>query len=318
MAKVLIAGCGYVGTALGLRLAAAGHVVWGLRRNPAGLPPGVRPLAGDLADPGSLGNLPGGLDYAFYTAGADAREAAAYRAAYVEGLRNLLEALGGQGQRPRRIFFTSSMAVYAQGGGEWVDEDSPAEPVHFSGRCILEGERLLFESQFPATVLRFAGIYGPGRTRLVRMVRAGEAAAPGGPPRYTNRIHRDDCAGALHHLMGLAAPEALYIGADHEPVPRGDLVRWLAARLGALTPGGGGGGGRGGWGNLFPGAGQQALPQRPPRALGLPLPLPHFPGGLRRHHRKRRRRRRLSGRPARGGYRKMRFFACQIFHYYEI
>ncbi len=241
MAKVLIAGCGYVGTALGLRLAAAGHVVWGLRRNPAGLPPGVRPLAGDLADPGSLGNLPGGLDYAFYTAGADAREAAAYRAAYVEGLRNLLEALGGQGQCPRRIFFTSSMAVYAQGGGEWVDEDSPAEPVHFSGRCILEGERLLFESQFPATVLRFAGIYGPGRTRLVRMVRAGEAAAPGGPPRYTNRIHRDDCAGALHHLMGLAAPEALYIGADHEPVPRGDLVRWLAARLSALTPGGGGG-----------------------------------------------------------------------------
>ncbi len=246
MAKVLIAGCGYVGTALGLRLAAAGHVVWGLRRNPAGLPPGVRPLAGDLADPGNLGNLPGGLDYAFYTAGADAREAAAYRAAYVEGLRNLLEALGGQGQHPRRIFFASSMAVYAQGGGEWVDEDSPAEPVHFSGRCILEGERLLFESQFPATVLRFAGIYGPGRTRLVRMVRAGEAAPPGGPPATPTASTGTTARGPSTTSWAWPRPRPCISARTMSPFPgatscAGWRRAWARSRRGAEGAGGTGG-----------------------------------------------------------------------------
>ena len=54
MANILIAGCGYVGTALGLRLAAAGHVVWGIRRSAEGLPSGIRHVAADLTIPETL------------------------------------------------------------------------------------------------------------------------------------------------------------------------------------------------------------------------------------------------------------------------
>jgi nucleoside-diphosphate-sugar epimerase len=236
MANILIAGCGYVGTALGIRLAAVGHVVWGMRRSGQELPPLLRHLAGDLTAPQTLQNLPPGLDVVFYTAAPNGSDEAAYRAIYVDGLRHLLEALERQGQAPRRVFFTSSTAVYGQSTGEWVDETSPTEPRHFTGSRVLEGERLLLAGPFPATILRLGGIYGLGRASLIERVRQGLAACRDGPPLYTNRIHRDDCAGALHHLMRLPDPKPLYIGVDHEPADQCDVLRWLAGHLGAPPP----------------------------------------------------------------------------------
>ncbi|HXH11968.1 MAG TPA: SDR family oxidoreductase [Alphaproteobacteria bacterium] len=236
MARILIAGCGYVGSALGVRLAALGHEVWGLRRTATGLPAGVHHVAADLKDPHTLRQLPPAIDTVFYTAAADGMDDAAYRAIYVDGLRYLLEALVSQRQSPRRVFFTSSTAVYAQAHGEWVDEASPTEPEHFTGRRVLEGERLLLTGPFPATVLRLGGIYGPGRVGLIERVRQGLARCREGSALYINRIHRDDCAGALHHLMTLPQPDAVYIGVDHEPAEQCDVLRWLAAQLGAPPP----------------------------------------------------------------------------------
>lgn len=58
MARILIAGCGDIGTTLGLALSAAGHTVWGLKRHPAEAPSGIQPLAADLTDPATLNALP--------------------------------------------------------------------------------------------------------------------------------------------------------------------------------------------------------------------------------------------------------------------
>ncbi len=236
MAKVLIAGCGYVGIALGNCLAAEGHVVWGLRRCTDSLPPSIRPLVADLTSPSTLRTLPPGLDFVFYTAAADSFDDKAYRATYVDGLRNLLDALDSQHQQLWRFFFTSSTSVYAQSSGEWVDENSTTGAVHFSGIRMLEGERLLLSSPFPVTVLRLGGIYGPGRTRLIESVRRGIATCTDGLPVYTNRIHRDDCTGALHHLMTLRDLELLYLGVDHEPTERCTVLNWLAAQLNLQPP----------------------------------------------------------------------------------
>jgi nucleoside-diphosphate-sugar epimerase len=229
--RALIAGCGYVGTALAERLAAGGCEVFGLRRTVAGLPAAIRPLAADLTDPATLDRLPGDLDFVFYTAGAERGDEPSYRRAYVEGVRNLLAALAAA---PRRLLVTSSTAVYAQDAGEWVDEGSETAPAGFRGRILLEAERCVLAAPFPATVLRLGGIYGPSRTRLVEDVRAGRARFV--PGRFTNRIHRDDAAGALEHLAGLDAAAACTLGVDCDPAEERVVLEWLAERLGAPRP----------------------------------------------------------------------------------
>ena len=236
MARILIAGCGDVGTTLGQRLSGAGHEIWGLKRHPADLPPGIQPLTADLTDPVTLTTLPPALDSVVYSAAATDFSADAYQAAYVAGVRNLLNALAKAGQQPQRLLFASSTSVYAQHQSEWVDENSPAETDGFSGRCIREGERLIGVSSWPAVVVRFGGIYGPGRTRLIESVRDGSATCPSGSPLYTNRIHRDDCVRVLEHLLFLPEPKPIYIAVDDDPAPLSEVLDWLATQLIALEP----------------------------------------------------------------------------------
>ncbi len=234
MARVLIAGCGYVGTALGEQLFEDGHEVWGLRRKPTRMPAGIQPLAADLAAPRSLIELPSDLDYVFCLVSPSGPDDPHYRSAFVDGVKGLLGAL--RGSSPRRLFFVSSTGVYAQSKGEWVDEDSPTEPPHHSGRRLLQGEELVLGGPVPASVVRFAGIYGPRRTRMVERVRGGSATYQRSPTLWTNRIHRDDCAGVLRHLMGLEQPESLYIGVDCEPAADRTVLEWLAGAVGAPPP----------------------------------------------------------------------------------
>jgi nucleoside-diphosphate-sugar epimerase len=237
MATVLVAGAGYVGAALGVRLAGDGHVVYGLRRDPRGLPAELRPVAGDLGDRASLERVvPEGVELVAYTAAAIGPTAEDYAEAYVRGLGNLLAVLAARRAGVRRVLFTSSTRVHTQEGGQWVDETSAAEPIEATNRCLLDGERVLEAGPFPSVVLRLAGIYGPGRTRLVEEVLAGRARRPRGGPRWTNRIHRDDCVGAIAHLLALADPAPVYVGVDQEPAELGDVLTWIAARLGRPPP----------------------------------------------------------------------------------
>jgi len=235
MARVLIAGCGYVGNRLGEMLLERNDVVFGLRRNVTGLLAGITPFAADLCDPATLVNLPNDFDFVVYAAAANDSSDAAYVAAYVTGLRNLLVALTQQDRAPKSILFTSSTGVYPTDDGSWVDESTT---VDVAGRVdrVREGERMLEDSPFAATILRFGGIYGPGRTRFVESVKRGTIEYTVSPPQWTNRIHLDDCAGALAHLLRLERAERIYVGVDDEPAPKHEVVSWLANRLGTNVP----------------------------------------------------------------------------------
>lgn len=231
--KILIAGCGDVGNALAARLLTEGCEVWGVRRRVEALGEGVQPWRIDLTDPSGFGNPPAPFDYLFYTASADRRDEDHYRSIYVDGLRDLLAALRKGGCPLRRIFFTSSTAVYGQSVGEWVDETSPTEPLGFNGRILLNAEAIVREAPETGVNVRLSGIYGPGRTRLVRKVWSGEAIAT---KSWTNRIHVEDCAGALHHLMRIEEPEGLYVASDDEPATTAEVVTWLSVELGVPAP----------------------------------------------------------------------------------
>ncbi|MEQ6917821.1 SDR family oxidoreductase [Halomonas aquatica] len=230
----LILGCGDIGMALGRELLEAGHRVVGARRNVRALEgSGLEAVAVDLADPATLTELPD-ADILVYVVSADRFDEEAYRAAYPDGLKAVLQEFSGRDRPPRRVFFVSSTSVYAQRDREEVDETSPAEPSGFSGTLMCEAEQALLDHELPGTVVRFSGIYGPGRDRLIRQVGEGRIAPPS-PVMYSNRIHRDDCAGALAHLIGLALAgeplETLYLGSDCEPAPLHEVMAWLAKQL---------------------------------------------------------------------------------------
>lgn len=229
--RVLIAGCGDVGTALGLKLARTGAHVRGLRRTINQLPAAIQPIAADLSRADGIPPL-SPCDYLIYTAAAKSRDPAVYRAVYVDGLRRVLDALPTP---PRRLILTSSSSVYGQHRHEWVDEFSPTRPVSETGRILLASEQIAATAGCPASIVRFSGIYGPGREHLLNQVRAG-VVAPTAPIHYSNRIHRDDCVGILTHLLqqdaagGSLSP--LYLASDDHPAPIGEITQWLAQRLG--------------------------------------------------------------------------------------
>ncbi len=231
--KVLLVGCGDIGIPLGLSLSAEGREVWGLCRS-SSLPEPIKTLHADVTDATTLGILEQtSFEYVILTLTPAAFNDEGYRSVFVEGLQNVLQALNTD--RLKRVLFVSSSSVYHQSNGEWVDEASPTEPQSFSGRRLLEAEQLLHAFPAATTVVRFAGIYGPGRRRLIEQVKAGDSCAET-PPLYTNRIHRDDCVGFLKHLVELdesgAELEDCYLGVDKQPVPMWDVKHWLAIQLG--------------------------------------------------------------------------------------
>ena len=235
MSRVLIAGCGDVGTALGLALGERGHDVLGARRSAHLLPAPLRPLALDLTDTRAIERAVPAVDIVVYAVAAGRRDEGAYRRAYVDGVTALLEVLEARADPPRRVFFVSSTSVYGERGGAWIDESAPVAPRGFAGESLAAGERRMLASPIPATVVRFAGIYGPGRGWMIERARAGGSCA-GDPPKFTNRIHRDDCAGVLAHLVECDRVDDAYIGVDDAPVEECEVLEWLAARLGAPAP----------------------------------------------------------------------------------
>lgn len=222
-----------MGNALGRRLLEDGASVWGVRRRVEALGPGIEPWRIDLTDPQSFGTPPAPFDTVFYTASADRRDEEAYRAIYVDALRNLLAHLRASGCPLERVLFTSSTAVYGQSGGEWVDETSMTEPRAFNGSILLEAESLIANAPEVGINVRLSGIYGPGRLRLVRKVWSGEARATEG---WTNRVHVEDCGGLLHHLCKLEDPAPLYLGTDDRPATTAEVVTWMAEVLGKPRP----------------------------------------------------------------------------------
>ncbi len=220
---------GYCGGELARQALSGGHEVWGVRRGPE-FPQGVRGVRLDLTSPeADLSPLPESADAIVYAVGAGAHDEASYERAYVAGLRRTLEHYERSlSERRTRLLFTSSTAVFGASEG-WLDEESPADADTFSARILRRAEELT--EQVGGTVLRLGGIYGPGRASMVGRIQRGELSSDSAPDRYTNRIHRDDVAGALLHLCALPAPAPLYLGVDEDPARLVEVVRWLEGRL---------------------------------------------------------------------------------------
>lgn len=225
--SLLIAGAGDTGSRLAALTAGAGFDVLALRRRDVAMGPGIRALRADLRSGEGFDAIPKRLDALVFCAAPDERTEAAYRALYRDGLRRLLDR-GDVG----RVLFVSSTAVYAEDAGGIVDEDAPADATAFNGRALIEAEREL-DAHPDAAAFRASGIYGPGRERMWHRARRDEP----GEPRWTNRIHVDDVASALLHLLQAPRIARVYCGNDDAPALEHEVVDGLRARLGLLALG---------------------------------------------------------------------------------
>ncbi|MGP0063843.1 MAG: SDR family oxidoreductase [Isosphaeraceae bacterium] len=236
----MIIGCGYLGQRLGALLLRDGGRVFGTVRSAgraaeiAGL--GIEPVIVDVLQPDSLRELPR-VDRVFYCVGFDRAAGAAMRAVYVDGLQNVLDNLPAS---VGRIVYASSTGVYAQAGGEWVDEGSPTHPMHESGKVCLEAEGRIrawseARSISSAVVLRFAGLYGPGRIVRRAILERGEPI-PGDPDKFLNMIHIEDAARVSAAALDAVEPDPIYTVGDDRPVTRREYYTVAARALGAPEP----------------------------------------------------------------------------------
>lgn len=234
MQRILIAGCGYVGTATADLFHAAGWLVEGWTNSPAsaaqllGKPYPVNAV--DLTDRHQINERAPNFDLVIHCASTRGGDAESYRRIYLAGVQNLLDRFIGS-----TLLFTSSTSVYAQRQGEHVNEQSPAEPQHEKGRILLETENLVLARG--GIVARLAGIHGPGRSAILTNFLGGTAAIDPANDRFMNHVHRDDIASALM-LLAETPPrqKSVYNVVDDAPILRSECYRWLADKLGRSLP----------------------------------------------------------------------------------
>ncbi|MGI8432195.1 MAG: NAD-dependent epimerase/dehydratase family protein, partial [Chthoniobacterales bacterium] len=222
----------------------------------------------DISDRAAVAQAAATFDLVIHCASSGGGGPEGYRRVYLEGARNLLEVL-----RPRRFLFTSSTSVYAQRDGSWVDETSPTEPTHETGRILREAEELVRQND--GTIARLAGIYGPGRSALLRKFLAGEARIEGDGGRWLNHAHRDDIAGALFFLATTLPNESIYNVCDNEPLTQLAAYEWLARRCGRALPASAEKAGE-----RKRGASNKKVSNRRLRALGWGPVFPDFAAGM--------------------------------------
>jgi nucleoside-diphosphate-sugar epimerase len=244
--RLVIFGCGYVGSALARAAVASGASVEALTRNPekaaalrtAGL---AKVVVADLSTDAWHRQVDGGADLVVNCVSSGGPDA--YRQSYVGGMQSVL-AWAAKGAAPVGTFvYTSSTSVYPQGGGMMVDETAPAEGATPNGAIIRESESLLQHAPPSAVrrhfILRLAGIYGPGRHHLLDQLRAGAEQLGGSGTHRLNLAHRDDIVAAILACLGAPATVGsdIFNVADSAPALRAEVVGWLAERLGRPVPG---------------------------------------------------------------------------------
>ncbi len=238
MARILIIGCGDLGTAIALQLHQSQHEVIGLRASQRSLPNDMQTIQADVTKLNTLSLLTNlNPQIIIYCVAASAQTDESYHAHYVQGLKNVL-ATQTKNAHLQRVFFVSSTRVYGQthdqNAQDVLDENVIAVPADFGGERLLEAESLLVNLPCKSTSLRLSGIYGPGRLFLVNT-----AKDPSRWPvnnGWSNRIHRDDAARFIAFLAQkslIKQPIAsCYIVTDDMPTLQYDVLSWLATQQG--------------------------------------------------------------------------------------
>ena len=232
--KVLFIGCGDIAQRAASEMQAR-YKCFGLRRQPDNLPEYIQPIKADATDTEQLLSVASeGFDIWIATITPSEFTEQAYRDSYLASAKSIAASIAKLQKAPRLVLWVSSTSVYGDLKGDWVNEETQPEPNTFSGKILLAAEKIVQQIPCEASVIRFSGIYGPGRTRLLSQVLAGKGRRSS-PEQWSNRVHADDCGGILAHLVEYALsgnpllPD--YLASDSAPVTQHEIRQWLAQQL---------------------------------------------------------------------------------------
>ena len=238
--RVLIIGCGYIGTETGRLLVQSGHEVYGIRRSPApGLSQlGIHPIVGDITRKSFWDQLNPEFGWVINCVSSSRGNADVYRDVYLNTTRLLMDWL--QDSDTARYVYTSSTSVLGQSDASWVDESTPVNPLTDTARILVETEECLMDAaknrHIPTMIVRLSGIYGPDRGFLFRQFMADEAELPAGGDRYMNMIHRDDAASGIVAALNSGKPGEIYHLTDDCPVQHTEFFQFLCKQTSKPMP----------------------------------------------------------------------------------
>lgn len=229
--RLLIIGCGDIGTRVGQLMLARGWSVDAVRRNIALLPSDFSTHSLDYSSEDELRALAQcAPDYVLVTPTPQSYDVAGYDT----GFLGCAQALAAQAWLPscRRVIWVSSTRVYRERDGGWVDESSALNLEEGQAAALVQAEAVIRRAA-RSTVIRPAGIYGDPNGMLLRRVASGQQGA--GDSRYGNRIHRHDVARLIEYVLtrdesSLWVPPTL-IASDDDHAPISQIESWLAAQM---------------------------------------------------------------------------------------
>lgn len=234
---LLIVGCGYVGRVVARNALQRGQGVYALTRSEPQADAlrtlGIEPLVAHWLEPDRWPALPPAIDQILVAVPhREDRELGVQT--HVTGLQNLLakvKSFPTAGQS--KLVYLSSTGVYGDCDGETVDEDTPPSPTRLGPQLAVAAEDWL-QANYKVdrlTILRLAGIYGPGRVPLAQKLRDGEVL---NVPRHgqLNLAHVDDIAAMIDIAFARSLQRSLYVFSDGQPVPRQDFYQYLAELCG--------------------------------------------------------------------------------------
>jgi nucleoside-diphosphate-sugar epimerase len=237
VAKILVVGCGDIGGVLAENLVNDGNDVTGLRRTIPEKKTAVKYLSVDVANTEQVINLSLNFDQVIYILSPESGDIAAYEVVFSKGVDNVLNAF--KSKNPTAAFtFVSSSRVYGQQNGEWINEESITTPTDERGKILVQAERKFLAFNQHTTIVRFSGIYG--RSNYLQNQIINGISIQKAPPYYTNRIHKEDCIGALAFVVEQKSKgrklDSIYIASDHEPATKWDVACYLADKLKVSAP----------------------------------------------------------------------------------
>lgn len=228
--SLLVIGCGYLGKEIARAWQHEGGVVYGTTRTPEELKDlekrGIHPIVFNTELSNQTFPWPP-VDYVVISVAADGSDPKSYETTYGSAVQKIVNSLLSR-RSIKRVIYTSSVGIYSQENGDWVNEQSPLMLVSHREKALYQAEQSVLNAPFPSMILRLGGIYGPNRNRISAVQ---QKSALENPDHYVNLIHVVDAAHSCLFLLNLPVNKEIVIGVDSCPVRRGELVAHIAKRL---------------------------------------------------------------------------------------